>query len=144
MVEFLPEPDRYGFTRQVDREARSASASAHGARSSRVEQALPLCHLCAARTAAHAQHLSSLRSPTRGAAGREHALSAVGTAAHVALVLRRVRGVVVRLGARATTAAAAAAAALLLQLLPSPLLLLLRPAARVPAPGCRPRRRRGS
>ena len=60
--------------------------------SSRVEQALLLCHLCAARTAAHAQHLSSLCRPTRGAAGREHALSAVGAAAHVALVLRRVKG----------------------------------------------------
>ena len=60
--------------------------------SSRVEQALPLCHLCAARTAAHAQHLSSLCRPTRGAAGREHALSAVGAAAHVALVLGRVKG----------------------------------------------------
>ena len=63
--------------------------------SSRVEQALLLCHLCAARTAAHAQHLSSLCRPTRGAAGREHALSAVGAAAHVAhvaLVLGRVKG----------------------------------------------------
>ena len=60
--------------------------------SSRVEQALPLCHLCAARTAAHAQHLSSLCRPTRGAAGREHALSAVGAAAHVALVLGRMKG----------------------------------------------------